>query len=281
VSSGVQRPPGRPAKPLNPNAGPTHRLAIKLRELRREAGLSQRALADRIAEQCQPERQFSRGVIQRLEAGKIDPIPPQYFRAHVVGCGGDLATWLTEYEVYRQEWRAHSRPTSTSDPLARRPSQARWKRSYRAIKIIWPITMLGLLLTTFMLVRSDPAGHPAWVELRSLGPLYDGVTDLDQVSRSPFLDNIQDDDMWIHTDDISRTVEIDAFNTAQLARWTDNEHPPSYDECRQRIGSGVKHLQIRVREEVCVQTTDGRIAWLHWNEGLDGLDAIVWEPTAH
>jgi hypothetical protein len=92
----TRRRPGRPAKPIDPSLGPSHRLGVWLRRLRESAGLTQDAVAKRI-------NKFSRGTIQRLESGAISPVSKQHFEAHVLGCGADLRSCLPVYWDYQQD----------------------------------------------------------------------------------------------------------------------------------------------------------------------------------
>lgn len=96
VGASVRRRPGRPAKPVDPSLGPSHRLGVRLRNLRESAGLTQEAVAKRVKE-------FSRGTIQRLEAGEINPVSRQHFDTHVGGCGADLNRCLSVYWNYQQD----------------------------------------------------------------------------------------------------------------------------------------------------------------------------------
>jgi transcriptional regulator with XRE-family HTH domain len=98
VDTVVRRRPGRPPKPVDPTLGPSHRLGAWLRRLRESSGLTQDAVAKRI-------KRFSRGTIQRLEAGEINPVSKQHFAAHVLGCGADLSACLQVYRHYQQDIR--------------------------------------------------------------------------------------------------------------------------------------------------------------------------------
>jgi hypothetical protein len=291
MSSRVQRRPGRPAKALSPDSSPTHRLAVKLRKLRVDTGLNQRDLAKQIREQCPPEDQFSRGVIQRLEAGETDPIPLPHFRAHVVGCGGDLETWLVEYEEYRQEWRAQHDQALTSDLSTPHPRQAPRNRFAPVIKIIWPVAILsGILVLIPLMMLSVATGPP--VAVRSFEPWSGNpsprVTNLDLVPPSEG-DLMQTDEVWAFSYSDFQKIVMDAFNGAQLALWSSRGRAPSYIECSQLANKGTSTLKIGVGDDVCVKTSEGRTAWLHMHVTasqaseqplIEGFDITVWEPIS-
>ena len=107
---------GRPPKRLDPALGPTPMLAVQMRQLREDAGLTHRSLEARIKQLAQVH-QCSRGTIQRLEAGRYDPIPRQHFRAYVLGCGGDWDHWQAIYREYHDDYRVWSTATiSRNEP---------------------------------------------------------------------------------------------------------------------------------------------------------------------
>lgn len=81
---------GRPERDVDPNGGPVQRLAHELRELRKEAGLTYREMA----------QASGRGAstLSRAAAGEQLPAWP-VVRAYVEACRGDVGVW-------EERWRA-------------------------------------------------------------------------------------------------------------------------------------------------------------------------------
>ncbi|MEU2172340.1 hypothetical protein ACH47V_32895 [Micromonospora chersina] len=82
---------GRPEKPVDPEAGPTQRLAWQLRQLREAAGgPSYRAMA----------RRAHYSVSTLAEAAKGDRLPSEEVTlAYVAACGGDLTEWRIRWSA--------------------------------------------------------------------------------------------------------------------------------------------------------------------------------------
>ncbi|GHJ54587.1 hypothetical protein Nm8I071_38940 [Nonomuraea sp. TT08I-71] len=98
---------GRPEKPVDPEAGPTQRLAWQLRQLREAAGgPSYRAMA----------RRAHYSVSTLAEAAKGDRLPSEEVTlAYVAACGGDLTEWRIRWSaVAAAVAAAVAQPSETS-----------------------------------------------------------------------------------------------------------------------------------------------------------------------
>ncbi|GAB2997196.1 helix-turn-helix domain-containing protein [Saccharothrix stipae] len=98
---------GRPEEPLDPEAGPVQAFAHELRALRKESGLTYRAMV--------PLANYSYAALQAATAGKALPTW-EVTKAFVSACGGDVVGW-------REKWERASSPRSPEPPQEGPPEE--------------------------------------------------------------------------------------------------------------------------------------------------------------